>query len=132
MGHTIKLAALGAVGFMVLDGVWLGLLMKNFYRNQLAPIVRLADGGIAPNWPAALVVYVLLGAGVALFVMPRASTASMAAVYGGLFGLVVYGVYDFTNYSTLRQWPFVLTLADVAWGSVASAVCAAVVRIIVR
>ena len=26
-----------------------GLLMKNFYRNQLAPIVRLADGGIAPN-----------------------------------------------------------------------------------
>ena len=29
----------------------------------------------------------------------------MAAAYGALFGLVVYGVYDFTNYSTLRQWP---------------------------
>ena len=57
MGHTIKLAALGAVAFMVLDGIWLGVLMKNFYRDQLAPIVRLADGGIAPNWPAALVVY---------------------------------------------------------------------------
>ena len=65
MGHTIKLAALGAVAFMVLDGVWLGLLMKNFYRDQLAPIVRLADGGIAPNWPAAFVVYVLLGTGIA-------------------------------------------------------------------
>ena len=38
MGHTITLAALGAVAFMVLDGVWLGLLMKNFYRDQLAPI----------------------------------------------------------------------------------------------
>jgi uncharacterized membrane protein len=49
-----------------------------------------------------------------------------------LFGLVVYGVYDFTNYSTLRQWPFVLTLADVAWGTVATAVCAAVVRMAVR
>ena len=61
MGHTIKLAALGAVVFMVLDGVWLGVLMKNFYRHQLGPIVRLADGGIAPNWPAAFVVYVLLG-----------------------------------------------------------------------
>src|SRR6185436_7231599 len=46
MGHTIKLAALGAVAFMVLDGVWLGLLMKNFYRDQLAPIVRLACGGL--------------------------------------------------------------------------------------
>lgn len=99
MGQTIKLAALGAVVFMVLDGTWLGVLMKNFYRNQLAPIVRLADGGIAPNWPAAF---------------------------------VVYGVYDFTNYSTLRQWPFVLTMADVAWGAVASAACAAAVRMMAR
>src|SRR6476619_6222566 len=111
MGTTIKLAAVGAVAFMVLDGVWLGLVMKNFYREQLAPIVRLGDGGIAPNWPAALVVYALLGTGIALFVIPRASTASLAAAYGALFGLVVYGVYDFTNYSTLRQWPIVLTLA---------------------
>ena len=61
MGLTIKMAAIGAVAFMVLDGVWLGLLMKTFYRDQLAPIVRLANGGIAPNWPAALVVYALLG-----------------------------------------------------------------------
>jgi uncharacterized membrane protein len=94
----------------------------------LAPIVRLADGGIAPNWPAAFVVYILLGTGIALFVIPRASTVSLAAAYGAAFGLVVYGVYDFTNYSTLRQWPFVLTLADVAWGAVASAAAAAVVR----
>src|SRR5438270_519514 len=127
-GHTIKLAALGAVAFMVLDGVWLGVLMKNFYRDQLAPIVRLANGGISPNWPAALVVYVLLGTGIALFVIPRASTISSAAGYGALFGLVIYGVYDFTNYSTLRQWPFVLALADVAWGATASALAALAVR----
>ena len=126
------LAAIGAVGFMVLDGIWLGLLMKNFYRDQLAPIVRLVDGGIAPNWPAAVVVYVLLGTGIAVFVIPRASTVPLAAAYGALFGLVVYGVYDFTNYSTLRQWPFVLTLADVAWGAVASAACAAAVRSVAR
>ena len=132
MGHTIKLAALGAIAFMVLDGIWLGVLMKNFYRDQLAPIVRLADGGIAPNWPAAFVVYALLGTGIALFVIPRAPTVSLAAAYGALFGLVVYGVYDFTNYATLRQWPFVLTLADVAWGAAASAVAAVAVRSVAR
>ena len=132
MGLTIKMAAVGAVAFMVLDGVWLGLLMKNFYREQLAPIVRLADGGIAPNWPAAFVVYALLGAGIALFVIPRAATTSLAAAYGAVFGLVVYGVYDFTNYSTLRQWPFVLTLADTAWGALASAAAAVAVRIVAR
>jgi uncharacterized membrane protein len=132
MGYTIKQAFLGALAFMVLDAVWLGLLMKSFYRAQLAPIARLADGGMAPNWPAAFVVYALLGTGMALFVVPRAATVSAAAVYGALFGLVVYGVYDFTNYSTLRQWPFVLTLADVAWGALASAAAAVAVRIVAR
>ena len=38
MGHTLRLAALGAVAYMVLDGVWLGLLMKNFYRLTLADV----------------------------------------------------------------------------------------------
>jgi len=132
LGLTLKLAAVGAVAFMVLDGIWLGLLMKNFYREQLAPIARLADGGMAPNWPAAFVVYVLLGTGIALFVMPRATTISSAAGYGALFGLVVYGVYDFTNYSTLRQWPFALTLVDVAWGTLASAAAALVMWIVAR
>ena len=133
MGLLIKLAAVGAVAFMVLDGVWLGLLMNSFYREQLAPIVRLgASGGIAPNWPAALVVYALLGIGIALFVIPRAPTVPLAAAYGALFGLVVYGVYDFTNYSTLRQYPLLLAFADTAWGVAASAACAVVVRFLVR
>jgi uncharacterized membrane protein len=132
MGHSIKLAAAGAAAFMAFDALWLGILMKGFYRQQLAPIVRLGEGGMAPNWPAAFVVYILLGAGIALFVLPRASTGSLAAGYGALFGLVVYGVYDFTNYSTLRQYPFVVTMVDTAWGVAASAACAAVVRIVVR
>jgi uncharacterized membrane protein len=114
MGLTIKMAVLGAVAFMVLDGLWLGVLMKNFY------------------WPAAFVVYVLLGAGIALFVIPRAPSVPQAAAYGALFGLVVYGVYDFTNYSTLRQWPLALVFVDVSWGIVASAACAAAVRIAIR
>ena len=117
---------------MALDGVWLGLLMKNFYRDQLAPIARLSEGSFAPNWTAALVVYVALGAGIACFAVPRASTLWSAAGYGALFGLVTYGVYDFTNYSTLRQWPLALTLVDVAWGAVASAVCTSIVWMVAR
>jgi uncharacterized membrane protein len=132
MTNVLKVAALGAVVFMMLDGIWLGVLMKDFYREQLAPIVRLADGGIAPNWSAALVVYALLGAGIALFVIPQSPTVRLAAGHGALLGLVVYGVYDFTNYSTLRQWPFVLTLVDVAWGTAATAACSSAVRALVR
>jgi uncharacterized membrane protein len=129
---TLTRCALGALAFVVLDGLWLGLVMKEFYRSQLAPIGRITNGTFAPNWPAALVVYALLGVGLALFVTPRASSVLSAAGYGALFGLVVYGVYDFTNYSTLRQWPFALTLVDVAWGATASAIGASAVWIASR
>ncbi len=129
---TLARLVLGAVMFMVLDGLWLGVVMKAFYRHQLAPIARMAGGSMAPHWPAALVVYAALGAGIALFVVPRAGDLYSALGYGALFGLVVYGVYDFTNYSTLAQWPFAVTLVDVAWGTVASAAATAVVWGVLR
>lgn len=132
MTTTLLRAAIGMIGFMVLDGIWLGVLMKDVYRDQLAPIARLVDGRFAPLWSAALVVYVALGAGLGVLVVPRASSLATAAGYGAFFGLVVYGVYDFTNYSTLRQWPFALALMDVAWGATASAICAAVIWMATR
>ena len=111
----------GILGFIVVDGIWLGLVMANFYRTQLVHIGRIVDGKFAPNWPAAALVYVLLGLGIAVFVVPRAHSLATAAALGALFGLVVYGVYDLTNYSTLAQYPLVLTIADIAWGTLACA-----------
>jgi uncharacterized membrane protein len=34
------------------------------------------------------------------------------------FGLVAYGTYDLTNLSTLKDWPPVITVVDMAWGTV--------------
>jgi uncharacterized membrane protein len=132
MGGTFTRFAVGVLAFMLLDGIWLGVLMRDFYRDRLAPIARMADGSMAPNWTAALVVYLLLGLGIALLAAPRASSVVSAAAYGALFGFVVYGVYDFTNYSTLRQWPLTLTLVDVAWGATASALASVAVWMTVR
>lgn len=114
------------LGFVVLDGIWLGVVMKDFYVTQLAPIGRITDGSFTPIWAAALPVYVLLGLGVALFAVPKASSLASAAWSGALFGLVVYGVYDLTNYSTLAQWPAIVTVADIVWGTVACALVATV------
>ena len=35
-----------------------------------------------------------------------------------LFGFFSYGVYDFTIWSTLRNWNATITIADVIWGTV--------------
>jgi len=129
--QLLKVAATCGVVFAVLDGIWLGFVMNAFYRSQLASIVRLSgDGSISQNWPAAFLVYVVLGIGIARFVMPNATTAASAAGYGALFGFCVYGVYDLTNFSTLAQYPLPITIVDTAWGTFATAVCASVVRMI--
>jgi len=119
--------AASIVAFLILDGLWLGVVMKDFYLRQLMPIGRIENGAFVPVWPVAAFVYVLLGVGVAVFVVPRASSLSGAAAFGALFGLVVYGVYDLTNYATLAQWPAAVTIADILWGSAACAAVAAAV-----
>ncbi len=131
MTHTLKLFLACMVGFMILDGLWLGVVMRGFYRDQLAPIARMANGSLAPNWPAAFFVYVALAIGITVFVLPRADGPASAATTGALFGLVVYGVYDLTNFATLAQYPLAVVFVDMAWGAVATAICAVAARAIV-
>lgn len=124
MAQSLKLFGVALAAFVVLDAVWLGLVMRRFYRTQLSPIARMSGGALAPIWPVAALVYVLLAIGVVAFALPRAAgLASGGAMWGALLGVVIYGVYNLTNYSTLARWPSAMTIVDIAWGGV---VCAAV------
>ena len=44
-----------------------------------------------------------------------------ALAYGALFGLISYATYDLTNLATLREWPLLLTVVDLAWGAALAA-----------
>jgi uncharacterized membrane protein len=121
MTQTLKLFLVGSVLTIALDFVWLGLLMSNYYREKLQSVVKLTpDGRMDPNYLAASVVYLLIPAGIIAFVLPQdgveASIVSIA-LRGLAFGAVLYGVYEFTNYSTLRDWPFSLVWIDTLWGA---------------
>jgi uncharacterized membrane protein len=116
------------LAFIVLDGIWLGVVMKNFYVTQLQAIGRIVDGSLMPVWPVAVLVYPLLALGIDVFVLPRAQAMQQAGLLGALFGLVVYGVYDLTNYATLAGWPAIVTVVDIAWGTTACAASAAFAR----
>lgn len=105
----------------ILDFIWMGFVTQKFYVSQLEPIGRIKDGKFEVVYWAGFVVYALLALGVVTFVIPRLSVAdplTTAFFYGGLFGLVTYGVYDFTNVAILKDWGLLVTAADVAWGVV--------------
>lgn len=101
----------------ILDGLWLGVLMKDFYRRSLAPIARMADGALDPIWPVAALVYPVIAAGLTVFVVSRAKTPIEALAMGALFGALTFAVYDLTNHATLREWRTAMTLVDIGWGA---------------
>jgi uncharacterized membrane protein len=84
-------------------------------------MARMADGGLDPIWPVAALVYPLLALGVSVFVLGRARTPLEALAFGAVFGVLTYGVYDLTNYATLREWSAAMTVVDMAWGAGACA-----------
>src|SRR5579863_300093 len=73
MSSTLTRFVVALASFLALDGVWLGLVMRGFYRTALGPIARTTpDGSLSPLWAVALPVYALLALGEIWFVLPRA------------------------------------------------------------
>lgn len=105
------------LSMLVIDGVWLFTMSQRFYKAKIghlmAETVKL--GPVA-------VFYLLYALGLSLLViLPALRTESSLAkvfLFGAVFGLVAYGAYDFTNHATLKQWPLIVTLVDLAWGTV--------------
>jgi uncharacterized membrane protein len=124
--------ALALLTLVILDGLWLGVLMKSFYRHHLAPIARMADGGLDPIWPIAALVYPVIALGLTAFVLGRGRGAPDALIMGALFGAVTYAVYDLTNHATLREWNPTMTVVDICWGAVSCGLTAWTVATLTR
>lgn len=124
MTAFLKLYAVSIVAFLALDALWLGLVARNFYREQLGELLR-PD----PRWGAAGLFYVLFVAGIVVFVtLPAIERASFgrALLLGALFGLVTYAAYDLTNLAVLRGFPTLVAVVDLAWGATISAAVATI------
>jgi uncharacterized membrane protein len=107
-----------ALLMLALDGLWLGLLAKDFYQQGLGHLM--AD---SPRWLPALVFYGLYPVGLLYFaVLPQSQDAGLAQslLRGALFGLFAYGTYDLSNLATLKGWPVQVAVVDIAWGTLAS------------
>ncbi|MBP6879726.1 MAG: DUF2177 family protein [Candidatus Pacebacteria bacterium] len=118
---------------VIFDYIWLGLIMKKFYVEALAPFGRVIDGSISMNiWPAILV-YILLGLGLTFFVILPTSTLPIlrTILTAIIFGVVVYGVYDLTNLATLKDWTSSIVIADIIWGAVISVLVAVITKLII-
>lgn len=106
--------------FLLIDMVWLMGIAKRLYADKLGYLMA-----SKPNLLAALLFYLLFIVGLQVFVVQPAllSGSWLAALLPGLlFGLVTYATYDLTNLATVRDWPVLITVLDLLWGSFVSGV----------
>lgn len=121
---TLGIAYAGTLlSFLLVDAIWLGLIAKNFYRDQLGDLML-----PSPNFAVAAIFYLFFAVAIVfLAVRPGLEAGSLwtAIGYGALLGLAAYGTYDMTNLSTLKGWPLTLSVVDMVWGTVLTAVASA-------
>ncbi len=114
--------ATGALSFSV--AMLFGFLPQgnNLYRPLLGDLL-LAKFRLGP----AVAFYLIYMAGIVVFATAPAITSgrwSAALINGALFGFVAYATYDLTNQATLRLWSVTITIVDLCWGTVLTAIAA--------
>ena len=101
----------------VLDFVWLKFIVSSFFFKQIGHLVQTKGEGFDISYFPAAFTYILMVTGLMVFVYPMsAGDPQKALLYGGLMGLVIYGVYEGTNMATLKNWPLKMLVVDTLWG----------------
>ena len=111
-----------ALVFFGLDFVWLSRVAIGFYRSQIGETLR-----DRPNMLAAGLFYLFYIAGIVYFaVLPglQKDSLAVACLNGALLGLIAYGTYDMTNLATLKNWSLSVSIVDMLWGTVLTALSA--------
>lgn len=108
------------VVFVAIDLLWLSLVMSKMFKAQMPQLI-LEQPKLAP----AVAFYLLYPIGIAVFGVLPAQDWLRAFAISALFGLLAYATYELTNLATLKGWSAQIAIADIAWGTLLSAVAGA-------
>jgi len=116
-GYIMKPYALSYLAvlltYLVLDGIWLGLVAKESYLQSMQHVMREQF----PLWPWA-VFYLSYGFAILyLVILPNVSNGwAPVALSAAVLGMAAYGAYNLTCYALIQGWPLGISLKDWAWG----------------
>lgn len=126
----VKLYLVAFPVFLAIDMLWLTLVAKTFYAKYLGFLMAKN-----PQLFPAFLFYLIFIAGIIFFVVIPALDKNrwLHVLYAGaFFGLVTYATYDLTNLATLKDWPLIITLVDLLWGTLLSATVSILTYLIAR
>ena len=126
----IKYYITATIIFVLIDAVWLSVVAKNFYKNNIGHLMAKK-----PNFLPAVIFYALYILGLVFFVITPAiekDSVNYAIGAGAFLGLLMYATYDLTNNATLKAWPAKVTIIDMIWGATITSVVSSITFLIFR
>ena len=115
-----KVAGISILLFIVLDLIWLSVVARTIYFKQMSYLAVIKDGRIVFNLPVGLSVQALIALGLTVFISLgiQVDNSLATSICIGMFaGFVMYCTYDLTNLSFVRDYPVLITVVDIAWGT---------------
>ena len=97
-----------AIIFITTDFVYLNVI-KDYFLNQIKQVQ-----GSEPkvNFLGVALCYIFLITGINYFIIKPRKSVNEAF----LLGLIIYGVYETTNYALLKNWSIFTVIIDTLWG----------------
>jgi uncharacterized membrane protein len=109
-----------AIVFVCLDALYLNLV-KNYFSKQ---VQNIQGSEIKVNYLAAVICYIFLISGLNYFIIRPHRSVNDAF----LFGIVIYGVYETTNWAIFKNWSVFSVILDTLWGGILFALTTFIVR----
>ena len=102
------LMLVSAIIFITTDFLYLNVI-KDYFLNQ----IKLVQGSEPKvNYLGVALCYIFLIAGINYFIIKPRKSVNDAF----LLGIVIYGVYETTNYALLKNWSIITVIIDTLWG----------------
>uniref|UniRef100_A0A6C0DRC6 DUF2177 family protein n=1 Tax=viral metagenome TaxID=1070528 RepID=A0A6C0DRC6_9ZZZZ len=108
MNRIYKNIIISTCVMLALDACYLSLTTNKFL-DMIAQVQRVI---LQVRYIGVLLCYIFLILGLNYFILRQNRSIEEAF----LFGIVIYGVYDTTNYATLKRWSPSLAILDTVWG----------------
>jgi len=102
------LMLISAIIFISIDFIYLNVI-KGYFNNQ---IVSVQGSQPKINYLGAALCYVFLIVGINYFIIKPKKSVNEAF----LLGIVIYGVYETTNYALFKNWSILTVIMDTLWG----------------
>ena len=114
---TLKHRLISTFTLLVLDVLWISIIMGPRYHIM---IKNIQNQKMETNILYAFIAYTLMVVGLNKFVLPMIDIKHITLYdclsFGAVFGIVLYGVYDFTVGAVIDKWDMNLAIIDVLWG----------------